>query len=101
MNAAEEAENRPWRLGENRPTPAAFRPVDSDSQDLDAIGARIYNGKKVNDLPDPEYYELDAIGYRTYNSGRGKEVTKSVNNLNELDQVAGPPPWAYRDGNSI
>lgn len=75
--ADEADESRPWRLDESRPGPGAYHHDEAEQED-----------------------DLDAIGYRTYNGGGGREVTKSVNNLNELDQVAGPPPWAYRYGNN-
>ena len=63
---------RPWRLDECRPGPGAYYLAEAGQEaDLDVIGARIANGRG------------------------GAEVTKSVDNQDEIGQVAGPYPYKF------
>lgn len=70
---ADEEESRPWRLNESRPGPGAhYLDEAGQEDDLDAIGARIANG-----------------------GGSGVAGIKSVDNRDEIGQVAGPYPYEF------
>ena len=62
--ADEEDESRPWRLDESRPGPGAYH-LDGAGQedDLDAIGARIYNGRGGREVTSVWEYRPGAGGF--------------------------------------
>lgn len=70
--ADEVDESRPWRLNESRPGPGAHYLDEAGQEaDLDAIGARIAGGRS------------------------GVAGIKSVDNRDEIGQVAGPYPYEF------
>lgn len=70
--ADEVDESRPWRLNESRPGPGAHHLDEAGQEDdLDVIGARIASGRS------------------------GVAGIKSVDNRDEIGQVAGPYPYEF------